>query len=100
MEKPKITDNYLFFKKEYKQKNRSFIGVKSPSALWKKVYDATGDYDETKDECIEHYGFYFGIKTHNEICEDDQTRIERNLDYEDRIWNREMSDIIGHDQSW
>ena len=69
MEKPKVTDNYLFYKKEYKQKNRSFRGVKSPSALWRKVYFSTEDYDDTKDECMEHYGFYYSVKAHNKICE-------------------------------
>jgi hypothetical protein len=48
--KPKITDKYLFSKKNICKKNKSFAGVKSPSALWKKVYYATGDYDETKKE--------------------------------------------------
>ena len=71
MGKPKITDEYLFYEKEYKQKNRSFKGVKSSSSLWRKVYFATGDYEETKDECMEHYGFYYGKKTHNKICEDE-----------------------------
>jgi len=71
MGRPKITDKYLFYEKEYKQKNRVFKGVKSSSALWRKVYFATEDYEETKDECMEHYGFYYAKKAHNKICENE-----------------------------
>jgi hypothetical protein len=42
MGKPKVINDYLFYKKVYKQKNRSFKGVQSPSALWEKVYFSTG----------------------------------------------------------
>lgn len=43
------------------------------------------------------------VYTHNQVTKTLNSEIRRSSDFEDdedRQWHREMSDIIGHDQSW
>ena len=59
MDELEIVDDYLFYQKEYRQRDRSFTGVSKPKALWRMVWGSEGSYEATKSECKRAYGFYY-----------------------------------------
>jgi len=77
----KTSNIFIFYNKS---RNGTYIEgpkVKSNSAVWK------------------HTDFYI-TKQHIHTISRNDHDMEKKEEYEDRVWNREMSDIIGQDQSW
>jgi chromosome segregation ATPase len=64
------------------------------------IIDKIENWDEYFSDVKEQLQEELDNLTHenNEIYGDTQKNVD--MDYEDGAWSREMSDIIGHDQSW